>query len=244
MRIGIAGITGRMGRLVATQIQETDALLQGGTSRTIPDLHALAEACDAIIDFTQATTVQAHAEACCRAGCAWILGTTGLTSADQDAVGRAASSIVVVQAANFSPGMHTVLALAETLGRMLPDADAEIVEMHHRDKRDAPSGTALAIGRAVASGRGEMLDTVRIPAREGQSVARTKGGIGFASLRGGQVVGEHSLVLTADDEQIVLTHRAFDRAAFARGAVRAALWSAGRKPGLYGMKDVLTMETQ
>jgi 4-hydroxy-tetrahydrodipicolinate reductase len=254
MRIGVAGITGKMGRLVAKEIQQAGAHLQGGTSRSrpipehdaagVPTLSALAESCDAVIDFTQAASVQDHAQACSRAGCAWILGTTGLTPADQAAVADAATRIAVVQAANFAPGMHTVLALAERLGAILADADAEIVEMHHRDKRDAPSGTALAMGRAVASGRGQALDAVRIPPRDGQSGARMPGGIGFASLRGGQIVGEHSLVLTADDEQIVLTHRAFDRAVFARGAVRAALWSAGRKPGLYGMKDVLDMKTQ
>jgi 4-hydroxy-tetrahydrodipicolinate reductase len=148
----------------------------------------------------------------------------------------------VVQAANFSPGVNLVLALAARLGAALPAAefDAEIVEMHHRHKVDAPSGTALVIGRALAAGRGVVLDDVRIAAREG---ARPAGGIGFASLRGGAIVGEHSLVLTAADEQIVLTHRAFDRRSFARGAVRAALWSAGKPPGLYGMTDVLGMET-
>ena len=155
---------------------------------------------------------------------------------------KAAARCVVVQAANFSPGVNLVLALAEHLGAALPGAeyDAEIVEMHHRQKVDAPSGTALAIGRALADGRGVALDDVRIAGRQG---ARPVGGIGFASLRGGQIVGEHSLVLTAADEQIVLTHRAFDRRSFARGAVRAALWSAGRPCGLYGMQDVLGLET-
>ena len=202
---------------------------------------ALAAQSQAIIDFTHANTVVAHARAMLESGCAWILGTTGLSAANQDAVSEAARHCVVVQAANFSPGVNLVLALAARLGAALPGAeyDAEILEMHHRHKVDAPSGTALAIGRALAAGRGVALDDVRIAAREG---ARLAGGIGFASLRGGQIVGEHSLVLTASDEQIVLTHRAFDRRSFARGAVRAALWSTGRPFGLYGMQDVLGSE--
>jgi len=150
----------------------------------------------------------------------------------------------VVQAAKFSPGVNLVVALAARLGAALPaDAyDAEIVEMHHRQKVDAPSGTALAIGAAVARGRGVALADVRAAAREGHTGARRAGDIGFAALRGGQVVGEHTLLFAAGDEHISITHRAFDRASFARGAVRAALWLQDRKPGLYGMMDVLGMD--
>ena len=252
MRIGVAGIAGRMGRMVAEEIVASGATLTGGVclsgdsppagAAVWETISALAAHSQAIIDFTHASTVDAHSCGVAASGCAWVLGTTGLSAAEQDAVQNAAARCVVVQAANFSPGVNLVLALAEHLGAALPGAeyDAEIIEMHHRQKVDAPSGTALAIGRALADGRGVALDDVRIDGRQG---ARPVGGIGFASLRGGQIVGEHSLVLTAADEQIVLTHRAFDRRSFARGAVRAALWSAGKPHGLYGMQDVLGMET-
>ncbi len=251
MRIGVAGIAGRMGRLVAEEILAAGAELAGGIGlpSDIPppavvmalSMAALASQSDTIVDFTHVSTVADHARAAASAGCAWVLGTTGLGAAEQDAVGTAARVCVVIQAANFSPGVNLVLDLAARLGAGLPAAeyDAEIVEMHHRQKVDAPSGTALAIGRALAAGRGVALQDVRIGSRDGPRPAE---GIGFASLRGGQIVGEHSLMLTAGDEQIVLTHRAFDRRSFARGAVRAALWSAGRAPGLYGMADVLATE--
>ena len=239
--------------LVAEEILASGAELSGGIclpSGTPPASPAallsaedLAACSDALIDFTHATAVGAHARAAALARCAWVLGTTGLSAADQEEVAQAARTCVVVQAANFSPGVNLLLALAARLGAALPAEayDAEILEMHHRQKVDAPSGTALAIGRAVAQGRGVALEDVRITDRAGM---RPQGGIGFASLRGGQIVGEHSLVLTAGDEQIVLSHRAFDRRAFARGAVRAAWWSAGRAPGLYGMQDVLERETR
>jgi 4-hydroxy-tetrahydrodipicolinate reductase len=253
MRIGVAGMAGRMGRLVAEEILRAGAVLAGGLGlpgETAPpgvipfdSMAGLAAASDAVIDFTHASAVQPHAAALAAAGCAWVLGTTGLSAADQAAVAKAAAAAPIIQAANFSPGVNLVLALAAELGAALPAAeyDAEILEMHHRQKVDAPSGTALAIGRALAAGRGVGLDAARIAARDGHTGPRPAGGIGFAVLRGGQIVGEHTLVLTAGDEQISLTHRAFDRRSFARGAVRAALWSAGRPAGLYGMPDVLGM---
>jgi 4-hydroxy-tetrahydrodipicolinate reductase len=253
MRIGVAGIAGRMGRLVVEEILAAGAALAGGTclaadtpppgARIFPTLAALAEAADAVIDFTHASTVPAHADAVQHAGCVWILGTTGLSATDQDAVRNAASVAAVVQAANFSPGVNLVVALARQLGTALPadSYDAEIIEMHHRQKVDAPSGTALALGAALAEGRGVTLANVRLPPLDGHTGPRRPGGIGFAALRGGQIVGEHTLLLTAAGEQISLTHRAFDRASFARGAVRAALWAAGKRPGLYGMREVLGM---
>jgi 4-hydroxy-tetrahydrodipicolinate reductase len=255
MRIGVAGIAGRMGRLVAEEIVTAGASLAGGTcldGEVPPDgtqrfnsIAELAAASSAVIDFTHASIVQAHAAALSTAHAAWVLGTTGLSANDQDAVVRAAAQVAVVQAANFSPGVNLVLAVARQLGAALPaDAyDAEIVEMHHRQKVDAPSGTALAMGRAVAAGRSVRFEDVAIPGRDGHTGPRATGGIGIAALRGGQVVGEHTLLFAAGDEQIALTHRAFDRRAFARGAVRAALWTAGREPGLYSMMDVLGMET-
>lgn len=241
-RIGIAGITGRLGHLCA---EEAGPLLAGGLSRTadparniVTEAAELAGKCDVIIDVSHASLVPAHARAFAEAGCAWVLGTTGLDKAAQQAVDEAASRIAVLQAANFSPALTMLLSLARQLGAALPDYDAEILEVHHRQKLDAPSGTALAIGRAVAASREEDFDTVK---RLDQNGKRPDGAIGFASLRGGQVVGEHDLRFFAADEEISLSHRALDRRVFARGALKAALWlaDARRTPGLYGMQDVL-----
>ena len=240
VRIGVAGISGRMGRLLVEEIAAAGCPLSGGTRGGQP-ADALAAASDVVIDFTRASAVLGHAEALAAAGTAWVLGTSGLSAADEAAVASAATRIPVVYAANFSAGVTLVLALAERMAASLPATqyDAEILEMHHRQKVDAPSGTAMALGRAVAAGRGVDLATVMQSGRDGHTGPRATGAIGFASLRGGQVVGEHSLLFAGADEHIVLTHKAFDRRTFASGAVRAALWVAGRPPGLYGMRDVL-----
>jgi 4-hydroxy-tetrahydrodipicolinate reductase len=229
-----------MGRLLVEEVAAAGCRLSGGT-RSGETLAALAGMSDVVIDFSRASAVQAHAEALAAAGTAWVLGTSGLSAADEAAVASAATKLPVVYAANFSAGVTLVLALAERMAASLPPAqyDAEILEMHHRQKVDAPSGTAVALGRAVAAGRGVDLATVMQSGRDGHTGPRATGAIGFATLRGGQVVGEHSLLFAGADEQIVLTHKAFDRRTFASGAVRAALWVAGRTPGLYGMKDVL-----
>ena len=247
--LGVAGITGRMGRLLAEEILAAGATFSGGSSRNpaagaaFADTASLAAACDVLIDFTHASQVAAHAQAVLAAGCAWVLGTSGLSASDEAAVREAASQVAVVYAPNFSPGVNLALALAERMAAALPpeDYDAEIVEMHHRQKVDAPSGTAIGLGRAVAKGRGVRLEDVIESGRDGHTGPRKTGAIGFAALRGGQVVGEHSLIFAAGTEHITLTHRAFDRRAFATGAVRAALWVRGRTPGLYSMLDVLGM---
>ena len=243
IRIGIAGITGRMGRLLTEEVEAAGAVLSGGTSRGNPDLAALAAASDVVIDFTNAATAQASASIMAASGKAWILGSSGLSTADEAAVERTAAAVPVVYASNFSAGVNLVLALAERMGAALPaeSYDAEIVEMHHRQKVDAPSGTAIGMGRAVAKGRGVKLDEVMESGRHGHAGARKTGAIGFAALRGGQVVGEHSLVFAAGSEHIVLTHRAFDRRTFATGAVRAALWAVSQPARLYSMMDVLGM---
>ncbi len=251
--IGIAGIGGRMGRLLVEEVAAAGGKLAGGVERAgvavpdgaklFPDIAALAAASDVVMEFTHASTVIPHARALAAAGTAWVLGTTGLGAADEAAVAEAAKSTVVVHAANFSPGVNLVLALAERMAAALPaeQYDAEILEMHHRQKVDAPSGTAVFMGRAVAKGRGVSLDGLTESGRDGHTGARRTGAIGFAALRGGQVVGEHTLLFASGTEHIALTHRAFDRRAFATGAVRAALWTEGRKPGLYSMMDVLGM---
>ena len=242
MRIGIAGIGGRMGRLLAEEVPAAGAILVGGIRRG-EDLAGFALGCDAVIDFTHAGAVLAHARALEAAGVAWVLGTSGLSAEDEAAVARAAGRIGVVHAPNFAPGVNLVLALAERMAAALPaaDYDAEIVELHHRQKVDAPSGTAIGLGRAVARGRGVRLENVRDSGRDGHTGQRPPGAIGFAALRGGQVVGEHTLLFAAASEHIAITHRAFDRRVFATGAVRAALWLQGRPPGLYAMTDVLGM---
>ena len=239
-RIGVAGQSGRMGRLLVEEIALAGCSLSGGTRRG-ETVDALAAESDVVIDFTRASAVQGHATGLAAAGTAWVLGTSGLSTADEAAVAAAAARIPVVYAANFSAGVTLVLALAERMAAALPSAqyDAEIMEMHHRQKVDAPSGTAIALGRAVAAGRQVDLATVMQSGRDGPTGPREIGAIGFAALRGGQVVGEHSLLFAGADEQIVLTHKAFDRRTFASGAMRAALWVVGRPPGLYGMRDVL-----
>ncbi len=243
MRIGIAGITGRMGQMLVEEVSRAKQDFAGGASRSGEGLAALAARSDAVIDFTHSSTVIAHAAVLGEAGTAWVLGTSGLTEADEGAVAEAARRIAVVHAPNFAPGVNLVLALAERMARTLPaeEYDAEIVEMHHRQKVDAPSGTAIGLGRAVAAGREVDLASVRESGRDGHVGPRKPGAIGFSSLRGGQVVGDHTLLFAAADEQISLTHRAFDRRAFATGAVRAARWVIGRPAGLYDMMDVLGM---
>jgi len=257
IRIGIAGIAGRMGRLLAEETAAAGATLAGGTLRpgasldTLPpglpvltDIVALCAASDVVIDFTHAHAARAHALAAAETGTALILGSSGLSATDEAAVAEAAARVPIVYAANFAPGVNLFLAIAERMAAALPGTqyDAEIVEMHHRQKVDAPSGTAVALGRAVAAGRGTTLEQAgRESGRDGHCGARGTGTIGFAALRGGQVVGEHTLIFAATSEQISLTHASFDRRVYASGAVRAALWVKGRAPALYGMKDVLGM---
>jgi 4-hydroxy-tetrahydrodipicolinate reductase len=253
LRIGMMGIAGRMGRLLVEEVAAAGASVVGGTLRSgappagipvLSDAAALLGACDVAIDFTHASAASAHATAAAEAGTPLVLGTSGLSPETEAAVVRAAERVPVVYAANFAPGVNLVLALAERMAAALPaeSYDAEILEMHHRQKVDAPSGTALALGRAVVRGRGTTLEAAGVESgRDGHCGARGKGTIGFAALRGGQVVGEHSLIFAAGAEQIVLTHRSFDRRVYATGAVRAALWLHGRAPGLYDMKHVLGM---
>jgi len=253
--IGICGIAGRMGRLLAEEAVLAGASLAGGIDRPgteaaalpagatlFPEVAALFAASDVVIDFTHASAAASHAAAAAAAGKAYVLGTTGLTLEEEAAVAAAASRAPICYAANYSTGVNLVLAIAERMGATLPPEqyDAEIVEMHHRQKVDAPSGTAIAMGRAVAKGRGRTLEEIGMDSgRDGHTGARATGPIGFAALRGGQVVGEHTLLFASATEHISLTHRSFDRRAYASGAIRAALWLHNRPAGLYSMKDVL-----
>jgi 4-hydroxy-tetrahydrodipicolinate reductase len=238
-----------MGQLLAREAAAR-AVFVGGTSRGgdagdgsawFPDIAALAQAADVVVDFTHASTVAGHAAALQNAGTPWVLGTTGYGEADAEAILAASRTIPVIAAPNFSAGVILLLATAERLAAALPAPayDAEILEMHHRQKVDAPSGTALALGRAVAAGRGQALEDVMVTVRSGHTGPRGEQEIGFATLRGGQIAGSHTLMFTAADEQLAITHHAFDRAVFATGAIRAALWLVGKPPGLYSMRDVL-----
>jgi 4-hydroxy-tetrahydrodipicolinate reductase len=247
MRIGVAGIAGRMGVQICRHAILAGASLAGGTLRpgeTPPENAPVFENFAALVeafDFTHADAVAGHASVCAETGIGWVLGTTGLSARDQDAVRLSAASACVVQAANFAPGVVLVQVLARQLGAALAaeSYDAEIVEMHHRQKVDAPSGTALALGRAVASGRDVDFDAVAVLSRQTRTGPRRTGDIGFAALRGGQVIGDHSVIFAGEHEHITLSHRALDRGIFAAGAVRAALWTRGKPAGLYGMEDVL-----
>ena len=251
IRIGIAGISGRMGIYLAEEAAAA-ASLSGGTSRSgrgpegapqFSDITALARESDVVIDFTHASTVVEHAAALAATETPWVLGTTGYGAAEQAAIEAAAKTIPVIASPNFCTGVNLLLLLAEKLGHALAphQYDAEILEMHHRQKVDAPSGTALAIGRAVAQGRGVKLEEVMVSGRDGHTGPRKDGEIGFATLRGGQIIGSHSVLFTAGDEQITLTHHAFDRRVFASGAVRAALWLHAQPAGLYSMRDFLRL---
>jgi len=195
------------------------------------------------IEFSTPTATIEHAAMAANKGVAYVVGTTGLAKADEDVLHKAAERIPVVYAANYSIGVNLLNDLVwRAAARLGPEFDIEIVEMHHRHKVDAPSGTALALGRSAAKGRGVILDEVAVRGRDGVTGARARGSIGFASLRGGDVPGDHTVIFAGDGERLELTHRAGGREIFAKGAVRAALWAIGKPPGLYNMRDVLGLD--
>ena len=263
--IGVVGCAGRMGRMAIQEVLATEGcVLAGGTEApgdhvgsdlgplvgvdaigvTIgDDPIALFSSSDAVIDFTVPAATRIHASAAEETGTAFVVGTTGLGPEDQTAIESAAQNAPIVQAPNFSIGVNLLFALTKQVAAKLnPDYDIEILEMHHRHKVDAPSGTALGIGQAAAVGRAVPLDDVARYAREGQTGPRTTGEIGFATLRGGGVIGDHTVMFSNEAERLELTHKASSRGIFAGGAVRAALWLQGKKPGLYGMADVLGLD--
>jgi 4-hydroxy-tetrahydrodipicolinate reductase len=204
------------------------------------DAEALFRAADAVLDFTLPVATARHAALAAAEGTILVVGTTGLGADEQRALEEATSRTTIVQAPNMSLCVNLLMRLTEQVAGLLDDDyDIEIVEMHHRHKVDAPSGTALGLGKAAALGRGVSLDEVAARGRDGVTGARPRGAIGFAALRGGDVVGDHSVIFAADGERLELTHRAASRETYARGALRAARWAEGRKPGLYTMADVL-----
>lgn len=261
-RIVIAGAGGRMGRTLLHMIGDAkDVALAGaleahghpdlgqdaGVLAGLPAAHIaltddplpLVANAHAIIDFTIPRVSVELAALAAQARIVHVIGTTGFSAEDEAKIRAAARHAIIVKSGNMSLGVTLLAALVKQAARALPDFDVEIVEMHHRMKVDAPSGTALLLGHAAAEGRGISLDNKKQRARDGHTGAREHGAIGFASLRGGTVVGEHQVILAGPGERVVLGHVAEDRAIFARGALAAARWGRGKKPGLYAMSDVL-----
>jgi len=262
-RIGVIGCGGRMGRMLIADIAASEACeLAGGAAKPGSaaigrDLGELAAAghigiaatgdarqvlrdSDVAIDFTTPEATAAHATLAAELGRPIVIGTTGLSGEQESAIRRAAERVPIVFAANTSLGINLLFGLVEQVAaRLGPDWDIEIMEMHHKGKVDAPSGTALALGRAAAAARGARFDEVAQRGRDGITGARKAGAIGFAALRGGDNIGEHHVIFAGTGESLALTHRATNRAIYAKGAVRAACWLVGRPPGLYGMKEVL-----
>jgi len=237
---GISGARGRMGRAVSTVLDaREDVVVATRFDRgEIPDLSL----CDVVIDFSTPDASVELALACAeRGGPALVIGSTGLTPDQDAAILRASERIAIVRSGNFSLGVNILVGLVEHAAQRLDarDWDIEVLETHHRRKVDAPSGTALMLGEAAASGRGEDLADVRSAPWDGVTGERPPGRIGFASLRAGGVIGEHAVLFASEDETLTLSHAAIDRSLFARGAVVAAAWVRNRPSGLYDMQDVL-----
>ncbi|MDF2383139.1 4-hydroxy-tetrahydrodipicolinate reductase [Nostoc ellipsosporum NOK] len=237
--IGIYGSLGRMGQAIAAAAPGMSAQVAGGAD-VQDDPLAIAAAADVLIDFSAPQALEAHLAAARAARKPILVGTTGLSPQHHALIDAAAREIAVLQTGNTSLGIGLLQRLVrEAAARLGPDWDIEIVEMHHRHKADAPSGTALMLGNAAAAGMGTTLAEAEVTDRAGTVGPRSPGTIGLASLRGGSVVGDHSVVFAANGERIELIHRADDRAIFARGAVKAALWLAGKPAGRYTMDQVL-----
>jgi 4-hydroxy-tetrahydrodipicolinate reductase len=266
LKVGIVGAAGRMGRTLVRQVGETEGCVLAGAIEqpdsdaigrdagtlagvgeagvaVAGDAAAMIAGVDVVIDFTAPDVSVQHADLAAQADAAIVIGTTGMGSSHIESLKRAARHVPVVFAPNMSAGVNLLMALVERVARTLDDSyDIEVVEMHHRHKVDAPSGTALGLGRAAAAGRGVSLDEAGRLSREGHTGARPRGEIGFATLRGGDVVGDHTVCFATDGERLELTHRASGRQIYAAGALRAALWTKDRGPGLYSMNDVLGIE--
>ena len=266
MRLIVSGAAGRMGRMIIRTLHEADGFkLAGALEREdlpwlgqdpgplagcqasglkiVADPLPLMLGADAIIDFSSPAASVALADLAAQARIVDVIGTTGLSDDDLDRIDAAARHAPIVRSGNMSVGVNLLAALTRRAASALgPDFDIEILEMHHRMKVDAPSGTALLLGEAAAEGRGVSLKDHSARGRDGLTGARRAGDIGFAALRGGTVVGDHSVIFAGEGERFVLSHHAEDRALFARGALHAALWARDRKPGLYSMADVLGLK--
>ncbi|MEO1550919.1 MAG: 4-hydroxy-tetrahydrodipicolinate reductase [Pseudomonadota bacterium] len=261
--VGITGVSGRMGQMLVRAVDEAVGLdlcgvtergsndwvgrdlgeAMGGAPRGLvvsDDPVALFAQARAVIDFTSPAATVDHAALAAQARAVHVIGTTGFEAQDLDKIAAAARHATIVRAGNMSLGVNLLTVLTEQVAKALgQEFDIEIVEMHHRHKVDAPSGTALMLGEAAAQGRGVDLARTSDRGRDGQTGARRPGDIGFAALRGGDVAGEHDVIFAAAGERIVLRHIATDRAIFARGAVQAVRWALDQSPGEYSMRDVL-----
>ena len=239
MKIGIIGSQGRMGQVLVDAIAADGHIYAGGVDKD-GDLAALIAASDVLVDFSSPHALEANLDACVAAGKPIVIGTTGLEERHHFLIDDAARDIPVLQTGNTSLGVTMLAALVQQAARQLGDDwDIEILEMHHRHKVDAPSGTALLLGEAAASGRGIDLKQHSDRGRDGITGARKAGDIGFASLRGGSVAGDHHVIFASEHERIELVHRAETRAIFARGAVKAATWLTRQKAGRFTMQEVL-----
>ena len=237
--IGVIGSKGAMGEALRRVIEASGHDYAGGADKG-DDVGELAKVSDALVDFSAPAALQANLDAAKRAGVPIVIGTTGLETKHHEMIDIAAREIAVLQTGNTSLGV-TLLAhlVREAAARLDDDWDIEIVEMHHRRKVDAPSGTALLLGEAAAKARKVSLDDVSESGRDGQTGPRTSGAIGFAALRGGTVAGDHSVIFAGEEERITLSHSAENRTIFARGAIRAAEWLRKAEPGRYSMEEVL-----
>jgi 4-hydroxy-tetrahydrodipicolinate reductase len=266
IKLAIAGAGGRMGRELARIVhaaegcelaagleapgspfvgQDNGELVGvGKLGLAISDKpEAVIDGCDAIIDFTIPKATLALVERTAKAGRAHIIGTTGIDAAGDEAIRLAAKRAAIVKTGNFSLGVNLLAAMVRQAARKLgEDFDIEVLEMHHRAKIDAPSGTALMLGKAAAEGRSISLKDKSVRSRDGHTGARNSGDIGFATLRGGTVVGDHTVIFAGNGERLELRHVAESRELFARGAVKAAIWAVGQQPGLFSMTDVLGLE--
>ena len=264
-RIAVMGAAGRMGKTLVEAIQQApgagltaavdrpDSTLVGADAGELAalgrigvpisgDLARVEEEFDVLIDFTHPSVTLKNLAFCRKHGKAMVIGTTGFTVEEKQLLAEAGKDIPIVFAANFSIGVNLCLKLLDTAARVLGDeVDIEIIEAHHRHKVDAPSGTALRMGEVVARALGRDLEEVAVYGREGQTGARDRQTIGFATVRAGDVVGDHTVLFAAEGERVEITHKASSRMTFAKGAVRAALWLDGREPGLYDMQDVLDL---
>lgn len=262
-RIAVMGAAGRMGKTLIEAVQQApgagltaaidrpDSTLVGADAGELAglgrigvtlsgDLSKVLDDFDVLIDFTHPSVTLKNVAICRRAGKAMVIGTTGFTVEEKQRLAEAARDIPIVFAANFSVGVNLCLKLLDTAARVLgDDVDIEIIEAHHRHKVDAPSGTALRMGEVVANALGRDLQKVAVYGREGQTGARARETIGFATVRAGDVVGDHTVLFAAEGERVEITHKASSRMTFAKGAVRAALWLQGQEAALYDMQDVL-----
>ncbi|MGZ3298596.1 MAG: 4-hydroxy-tetrahydrodipicolinate reductase [Asticcacaulis sp.] len=244
IRFAINGARGRMGQAVARVLDEARLTIAARFDKDDPQDLSRA---DAVIDFSTPDASLALCDACAAEGLTrprpliHIIGSTGFSDAQRDRIAALASQVIIVQSGNFSLGVNLLAGLVKQASARLSaiDWDIEVVEAHHKRKVDAPSGTALMLGEAAAAGRNVRLSDVKVTARDGITGPRGLGDIGFAVIRGGGIVGEHSVILASEDEILTLSHSARDRTLFARGAVQAALWASKQKAGLYDMQDVL-----